>query len=1358
MSSTPIRPAARSTSTTGCRLLSACWLLLAAACGGGGGGGGTGADAVTDGSTDTGDAATDQGTGEDTGQGGDDGSGDGSGDTTTETPVVCLPCSSHADCGGEPNLCLELPAGGQFCGRDCAGPDDATCPTGSSCLTIDEAAGLYQCFPADLRCDDACAGVVCGEGEVCDPDADGECVAARGLCDPCTNNEQCGGSNDYCVSFDAAGLDRGCALDCTDAECPEGYFCATVGTATPPLRQCVPRRLTCVDRCNDVVCGEGERCDERTGDCFVPAGPCTPCQLDTECAGNACIGLLGPSCGTDADCPADFFCNEGLCVSGRCGLDCTPGEDGQLGPCPDGFSCYTLAGGEYQCLPFFLDCVDLCAGVSCPDGFNCEHATGECVRSRSEGCQPCEDYASCGGQDSLCTSLSVGGGNLCLPGCGDGRTCALGYTCITLSSTIDVCIPANGDLSCDLCETASCPEGTACSPNNGLCYGIPDVCDGTTSLCGPDEMCDAFEQKCIPVGYACTFANRFNDCGFDAGTCTAALDGDLGGCEPSCVTDLECPDALPYCDLYHGLPGRLCTDAPSGGAPTCGRLHRQLDDASVLIPIGRPCDPDDPDVATACGGDAPGLTCVRPDDAVGGLCTLACTTDADCTASGARCLAVDGGSYCVPTACECAATPTPGAGESDVLGAALARAGVTRCEAGWSSAQRRAALGFDEAHDTFRLGSLGPLIDEPLQAVGFARSRLAGIEAAPGVTAIPAIQAAARVLGGTYATLPVAEPAATAAPLADAIAGLRAAVGAGPDPGLAAAVAAVPIEVQVAAARFVLLAASAYGLQRSVLDFRAVPIEALVQNLHALVFASSSTSAIEFDAATINALRSERTMQAMHRIADAAARLAESMQRDLTADPALLFTYTTPIGDIVIAGTAAHTHTLAASPLLLIDLGGDDSYIGAVGANRGSDQPISIAIDLGGSDSYTYAKVGAPGDAGLLASDGAGRAVPVRGGNGPVTLSSASRQGAGRGGVGLLYDLGPGTDRYETLRFGQGYGLLGVGVLLDEQGGVEMTSESVSQGAGLFGTGIVVLGDNPNRLTAYHAAQGYGGPYGVGVLVGGAGDDVYTAVPGDASAGDALYVERLRGPAVAFSASQGAGVGSPPTAVRGAMSGGLGWLIERGGDDRYVAGLGAQGFGRRFGAGQLVDLAGDDIHDVAALGAGAGVEGGQGLRDDRAGRDTLGSATRRLEAGAGYGEDFGGGISLDRAGDDQAFVTSASGGYATVNGFGLAADAAGNDRYDADSNESFGRAVLTVVGSQPASNPRRGIATFALFVDARGVDVYARPDGVAGPVGDRRSWSQTSSDEAGLPVHAGGVDGLGPLFIGGRQEPLDATP
>jgi hypothetical protein len=84
--------------------------------------------------------------------------------------------------------------------------------------------------------------------------------------------------------------------------------------------------------------------------------------------------------------------------------------------------------------------------------------------------------------------------------------------------------------------------------------------------------------------------------------------------------------------------------------------------------------------------------------------------------------------------------------------------------------------------------------------------------------------------------------------------------------------------------------------------------------------------------------------------------------------------------------------------------------------------------------------------------------------------------------------------------------------------------------------------------------------------------------------------------------------------------------------------------------------------------------------------------------------------------------------------------------------------VLTVVGSQPASNPRRGIATFALFVDARGVDVYARPDGVAGPVGDRRSWSQTSSDEAGLPVHAGGVDGLGPLFIGGRQEPLDATP
>ena len=182
-----------------------------------------------------------------------------------------------------------------------------------------------------------------------------------------------------------------------------------------------------------------------------------------------------------------------------------------------------------------------------------------------------------------------------------------------------------------------------------------------------------------------------------------------------------------------------------------------------------------------------------------------------------------------------------------------------------------------------------------------------------------------------------------------------------------------------------------------------------------------------------------------------------------------------------------------------------------------------------------------------MTRDGAGRAAPIRGGNGPTSLSTIGRQGAGRGGIGILYDLGAGIDTYRSLRFGQGFGLLGVGMLIDEQGDATLDIEAAGQGAGFFGTGILVLGDTANNLTGYHAVQGFGGPYGVGILLGGRGDDLYTALPGDPLVGDALYRERLGGPDAAYSAAQGAATGYLATATRGQASGGVGLLLERGG-------------------------------------------------------------------------------------------------------------------------------------------------------------------------------------------------------------------
>ena len=54
---------------------------------------------------------------------------------------------------------------------------------------------------------------------------------------------------------------------------------------------------------------------------------------------------------------------------------------------------------------------------------------------------------------------------------------------------------------------------------------------------------------------------------------------------------------------------------------------------------------------------------------------------------------------------------------------------------------------------------------------------------------------------------------------------------------------------------------------------------------------------------------------------------------------------------------------------------------------------------------------------------------------------------------------------------------------------------------------------------------------------------------------------------------------------------------------------------------------------------------------------------------------------------------------------------------------------------------------FALFAEGGGSDRYTRPDGLTGPLGDGRSWSQTVAAESGLAVHAGGNDGIGPLLF-----------
>ncbi|MEE3110305.1 MAG: hypothetical protein VX323_09700, partial [Pseudomonadota bacterium] len=176
----------------------------------------------------------------------------------------------------------------------------------------------------------------------------------------------------------------------------------------------------------------------------------------------------------------------------------------------------------------------------------------------------------------------------------------------------------------------------------------------------------------------------------------------------------------------------------------------------------------------------------------------------------------------------------------------------------------------------------------------------------------------------------------------------------------------------------------------------------------------------------------------------------------------LQFSLKTPHGWILLRGSGDDLYDpylddrLQEPILLLIDLGGDDTYRIPAGATSGPDHGLSLHLDLGGNDSYHYEEFGSPYDLeGLLPSDEAGR---HEGDEfwGPFSLSSVARQGSGILGYGFLVDLGGGADEYRSLRYGQGFGAFGVGLLYDDGGDDRYTLEAAGQGAGVGGLGLLI--------------------------------------------------------------------------------------------------------------------------------------------------------------------------------------------------------------------------------------------------------------------------------------------------------------
>jgi hypothetical protein len=232
-------------------------------------------------------------------------------------------------------------------------------------------------------------------------------------------------------------------------------------------------------------------------------------------------------------------------------------------------------------------------------------------------------------------------------------------------------------------------------------------------------------------------------------------------------------------------------------------------------------------------------------------------------------------------------------------------------------------------------------------------------------------------------------------------------------------------------------------------------------------------------------------------------------------------------------------------------------------------------------------------------------------------------------------------------------------------------------------------------------AIGVGGPVAVGAFVDVDGHDI-------ASLGTRPSVYGVAGEHAGF--GMGFGLG-----FRLAAAGGVGAYIDFAGRDQRRSGEFSQGCGYYLGLGILFDGAGDDLSACDRYGFGSAAHQAAGVMIDLDGNDTIVAKTAAHVGGA-WDESLA--YFIDHRGDDSYRVDGLSLGAAAQQAVGIAIDRAGSDLYRA------GGTCLGAVSDNEYHFDEAGLGSFALFLDAGGVDLYPSVRGN----GTRR----TSPEDAGV--------------------------
>lgn len=326
----------------------------------------------------------------------------------------------------------------------------------------------------------------------------------------------------------------------------------------------------------------------------------------------------------------------------------------------------------------------------------------------------------------------------------------------------------------------------------------------------------------------------------------------------------------------------------------------------------------------------------------------------------------------------------------------------------------------------------------------------------------------------------------------------------------------------------------------------------------------------------------------------------------------------TPSGGIVIGGPEGNTYQLdqMQNVAIVVDLGGDDVYHeGTVGTER----PVLIVIDLQGDDQYRGAKPGVQGSAIL--------------------------------GVSMLVDKS-GNDVYTARDVAQGSCLGGVGMLIDYQGDDSYTGLRRLQGHAIGGLGLLIDRGGNDRYRAAMWAQGFGGPCGVGLLDDLDGQDHYYA--------GGLYLDSYDESPGYEGWAQGVGAG-----LRQVANGGIGLIMDGGGDDTYEFDYMGHGGGYWLGVGIARDFGGNDRR----LGATEKAYDGKAR-----------SQRRFQRFGNGFGCHYALGFCFDDLGDDTYDGTVMGTGFGWDLSVGVLCDFGGNDRYQASGEHTQGSGAQASLG------------------------------------------------------------------------------